>query len=172
MIKKIFLGGRHKEKGLSFGSTSAVITTLGMIVGLDSATSSVFTIIAGIITIAIADSLSDALGVHMAEEIDGNNTEKHIWLTTLYAFLGKFFFTMSFIIPFVLFSHKNAILASIVWGFAILLYLNYCLARKKNVSFKELIIEHFAIVVIVIVLTYIVGIWISGWRGENIIGAL
>jgi len=54
--------------GISFGLTSAVITSLGMIVGLYSATSSKLAVVAGIIIMAIADGLSDAVGLHMAEE--------------------------------------------------------------------------------------------------------
>ena len=45
--------------GLSFGLTSGVITTLGLIVGLASGTESKLAVIGGIITIAVADALSD-----------------------------------------------------------------------------------------------------------------
>ncbi len=57
---------RMKESlntGISFGLTSGVITTLGLIVGLHSGTHSKLAIIGGIITIAIADAFSDALGI-------------------------------------------------------------------------------------------------------------
>ena len=48
--------------GISFGLTSAVITTLGLMVGLNSGTHSQIVVLGGIITIAIADAFSDALG--------------------------------------------------------------------------------------------------------------
>jgi len=48
--------------GISFGLTSAVITTLGLMVGLHSGTHSKIVVLAGILTIAIADAFSDALG--------------------------------------------------------------------------------------------------------------
>jgi vacuolar iron transporter family protein len=54
--------------GLSFGLTSGVITTLGLIVGLHAGTHSRAAVLGGIFTIAIADSLFDALGIHLAEE--------------------------------------------------------------------------------------------------------
>ncbi|UCE51174.1 MAG: hypothetical protein JSV31_18140 [Desulfobacterales bacterium] len=41
--------------GISFGLTSAVITTLGLMVGLHSGTHSKIVVLAGILTIAIAD---------------------------------------------------------------------------------------------------------------------
>jgi hypothetical protein len=42
--------------GISFGLTSAVITTLGLMVGLHSGTHSKIVVLAGILTIAIADA--------------------------------------------------------------------------------------------------------------------
>ena len=47
--------------GISFGLTSAVITTLGLMVGLHSGTGSKLVVLGGILTIAIADAFSDAL---------------------------------------------------------------------------------------------------------------
>jgi len=56
--------------GVSFGLTSAVITTLGLMVGLQSGTHSKIVVLAGILTIAIADAFSDALGIHVSEEAE------------------------------------------------------------------------------------------------------
>ena len=47
--------------GMSFGLTSGIITTLGLIVGLHSGTHSKLAVIGGILTIAMADAFSDAL---------------------------------------------------------------------------------------------------------------
>jgi hypothetical protein len=49
--------------GISFGLTSVVITTLGLMVGLHAGTHSKIVVLAGILTIAIADAFSDALGI-------------------------------------------------------------------------------------------------------------
>ena len=60
---------KHSIKvGFSFGLTSGIITTLGLMIGLNSSTNSSIVVIGGILTIAIADSLSDAIGIHIAEE--------------------------------------------------------------------------------------------------------
>jgi acid phosphatase family membrane protein YuiD len=62
--------------GISFGLTSAVITTLGLMVGLHSGTHSKIVVLAGILTIAIADAFSDALGIHVSECLNHHvNTE-------------------------------------------------------------------------------------------------
>ena len=56
------------KTGISFGLTSGVITTLGLMVGLHSGSHSRAIVIGGIMTIAIADAMSDALGIHVSEE--------------------------------------------------------------------------------------------------------
>jgi len=66
-----------------------VITSLGMIVGLYSATSSKLVVVSGIIIMAIADGLFDAVGLHMVEEAEIENgrakhTPKEVWLTTIF----------------------------------------------------------------------------------------
>jgi hypothetical protein len=48
--------------GFSFGLTSGVITTLGLMVGLHAGTHSKSVVLGGLLTIAVADAMSDALG--------------------------------------------------------------------------------------------------------------
>ena len=50
---------RHSLRiGFSFGITSAIITTLGLMVGLHSGTHSKLVVIGGVLTIAIEDAFS------------------------------------------------------------------------------------------------------------------
>ena len=62
------------RKGFSFGLTSGIITTLGLIVGLYSGTGSKTIVLAGIIVIAVADALSDSVGIHISEEAENKHT--------------------------------------------------------------------------------------------------
>ena len=90
---------RHSIKvGFSFGITSGIITTLGLMVGLYSGTGSKLVVIGGILMIAIADAFSDALGIHVSEESEGKHSQKEIWESTLSTFLFKFIFASIFII--------------------------------------------------------------------------
>ncbi|TKS61160.1 MAG: membrane protein [Nitrospira sp.] len=66
------------KTGLSFGLTSGVITTLGLMVGLHSGTHSRAIVIGGILTIAIADAMSDALGIHVSEESKNSGPTRQI----------------------------------------------------------------------------------------------
>ena len=64
------------KKALGFGLTSGVVTTLGSMIGIASSTNSARTVLVAIYTIALADSLSDAMGVHSIEETDQKTTSK------------------------------------------------------------------------------------------------
>jgi len=145
------------KKGFSFGLTSGVITTLGLIVGLHSSTGSTLAVIGGIITIAIADAMSDALGIHISEESEGQHTEKEIWEATIITFLTKFFFASLFIIPFLFFSLGGAIIAGIVWGLFLITVMSFSLAKKQGESYLKVISEHLAITILVIIITHYVG---------------
>jgi len=75
--------------GISFGLTSAIITTLGLMVGLHSGTGSKMVVLGGVFTIAIADAFSDALGIHISEESENVHTVGQIWGATIATFLAK-----------------------------------------------------------------------------------
>ena len=147
-------------KGLSFGLTSGIITTLGLIVGLHSFTGSKLFIIGGILTIAIADSFSDALGIHISEESAKGKT-KDIWISTISTFLAKLVFSSVFIVPFLIFTLSLALITSVIWGLSILTILSYFIARNRNEKPWKIIGEHLLISIIVIIITHYIGNFIS-----------
>ena len=95
--------------GVTFGLTSAVITTLGLMVGLHSGTHSKIVVLAGILTIAIADAFSDALGIHISKEAENIHTARNIWTATISTFLAKFLFAVTFVVPVLLFSPTSTL---------------------------------------------------------------
>lgn len=147
--------------GLSFGLTSGIITTLGLMVGLNSGTHSWVAVLGGILTIAIADALSDALGIHISEESENHHTHKEVWEATSATFITKFLFALTFAIPILLFSLSNAVIISVVWGLTMLIILNYKLARLQKTASWKVVLEHLAIAVAVIITTYFVGILLA-----------
>ncbi len=154
--------------GISFGLTSAVITSLGMIVGLYSATSSKLAVVAGIIIMAIADGLSDAVGLHMAEEAEvekgkAKHTPKEIWLTTLFTFLSVCGFSLTFAVPILIFPLKIAVFLAIGWGILLLILLNFYTAKIKKESPIKLISEHILLALFVIIISYLIGNLIAMW---------
>lgn len=152
---------RYINTGASFGLTSGVITTLGLMIGLHSGTQSTMVVVGGIVTIAVADALSDALGIHIAEESKGTHTPREIWLTTVAAFLAKFCMALSFLAPILLFDLGTAIIAGIAWGLLVISWLSYRMARAQGVAPWKVIGEHVGITVLVIVLSHFVGVAVA-----------
>ncbi len=148
--------------GFSFGLTSGIITTLGLMVGLNSGTHSKLVVIGGVLTIAIADAFSDALGIHISEESENKHTTKEIWESTIATFVSKFAFALTFIIPVLLFSLTTAIYVSIVWGFTMLGLFSFYIAKEQGVKPWKVVIEHLVIALAVIIITHYAGDWIAG----------
>jgi vacuolar iron transporter family protein len=150
---------RHSLKvGFSFGITSAIITTLGLIVGLNASTHSRSVVIGGILMIAIADAFSDSLGIHVSEEAEGKHSHKEVWESTISTFFYKFIFALSFVVPFLFFDLATGVVVSILWGLLLLNTFSYLLAkwqRRRNVW--KVVAEHFIIAIVVIAATRILG---------------
>ncbi len=144
-----------------FGLTSGVITTLGLIVGLHAGTHSPAVVIGGIVTIAIADALSDALGIHISEESENIHTPKEIWSATIATFLSKALMTLSFLIPITLLEMYQAIIVSIVWGFLVLTILSIRLAANQKTPAWKVIAEHLGIATLVVIATNVVGKFVA-----------
>ncbi len=148
------------KTGLNFWATSGIITTLWLIIWLAFGSESRVLVIGWILTIAIADSLSDALWIHISEE-SKNKSHKSIWTATIVTFLAKFLFTISFIVPILIFSLYTAVLVSIVWWLIVIVLISYKIAKDRKENPFHTIFEHILITILVIVLTYFIWIWIS-----------
>lgn len=146
--------------GASFGLVSGVLTTLGLLIGLEVSTQSKLAVISGIITIAIADALSDAFGMHLSQESSETNSAKSVWVATVSTFLSKFMFALTFLIPILFLDMNLAIPVSILWGLLLIFYLSYLISKRKGNGGKEfigVITEHLLLFVLVIISSYLVG---------------
>lgn len=156
---------RKKEnsinKGISFGVTSGVITTLGLIVSLDISTQSKLPVLAGILTIAVADSFSDAMGMHVSEESHSKSSTEQVWRTTVLTLVSKIMVAMSFCIPIIAFPLELGVLFCIAWGISITTVFSYKLATSRKENPFHTIAEHLSITIFVIIASYVIGNVIS-----------
>ena len=152
---------RSHEAGLGFGITSGVITPLGLMVGLYSGTQSSLIIIGGLLTIAVADAFSDSLGIHVSKEATNDYSTKEIWEATISTFLSKFLVSLTFILPFFVFSVVPAVWISIAWGAFLLSLFTYFISRRRNENTLLAIMEHLGIAGFVLVITYVLPIFIN-----------
>lgn len=147
--------------GLFFGATSGVITTIGLIVGLNSGTRSITAVLGGILIIAVADAMSDALGIHLAEEANPDTDHAHVWSATIMTFLTKFIFSISFAVPLLLLPLGPAVTASVIWGLVVIVVLSYFLAKSQDEPPLNIIGEHVGIAVLVLVFSHYIGVWVA-----------
>ena len=96
------LENKGARTGVFFGATSGVITTIGLIAGLHAGTQSLVAVLGGLLVVAVADAMSDALGIHLAQEADPESTHEHIWAATIWTFFTKLVVALTFAIPLLL----------------------------------------------------------------------
>jgi VIT1/CCC1 family predicted Fe2+/Mn2+ transporter len=140
----------------SFGSTSAIITNLALITGLDTLTHPKGSIIGGILVIALADNIADSVGIHIYQESECMS-DKEAWLSTSTNFLARLLTSLIFVILVIAFPIKLAAACSVVWGLALLAVLSYVIAKEREVPPYLVIFEHLGIAVLVIILSHFVG---------------
>ena len=149
------------KTGISFGLTSGVITTLGLMIGLNSGTKSELAVIGGILVIAIADALSDSVGIHISEESENVHSERQIWAATISTFFSKLITALTFVVPVLLLPLQTAIMVSVIWGLCLVSVLSFWIASLSGVAAWKVIVEHLVITVSVVVIAHLVGLWVA-----------
>jgi VIT1/CCC1 family predicted Fe2+/Mn2+ transporter len=143
----------------SFGATSAIITCLAFIIGLAKSSNPKLAIIGSLLVIAIADNISDSLGIHIYQESDLKKSEV-VRTATFFNFLTRFFVIFIFILFVFFLPLLYATILSIIWGISLLMVLSYYIAREQKVSPYKAIFEHVAIAVVVIIISNYLSEWI------------
>jgi VIT1/CCC1 family predicted Fe2+/Mn2+ transporter len=148
-------------QGGSFGLTSAIITTLGLIVGLHSGTHSRLAVVGGIVTIAIADAFADAFGMHVSQEAGDNDGMVDLWLAAVSVFITKFFLAITFLVPVLLLDLTVAVIVSVAWGFGLLGVISYWIAKSQETPPWKAVGEHFLIGGVVVATNHFVGMLVA-----------
>jgi len=151
---------------LSFGSPAAITTSMGLIVGLDSATAIKSTIITSLLIIGIADNLTDSLSVYIYQESEGL-PDLGAFRTTVSNFFARFLVTISFIIVLLLLPSSAAIPVCLCWGFGLLSGLTYFLANSRGVKAVPEILKYCAVAFVVIAISTALGRWIPAMIGSS-----
>lgn len=151
---------------ISFGLTSGVISSIGIIVGLHHLQK--FVIVAAIIIMSISDGLADAAGIHLSEETEMEkekikHTDKEVWLTTLLTLFFVVGVGITFVIPILIFPIETAVFIAIGYGMLLLIFLNYYIAKIKNANPIKLILEHILLAIVLIIISNWIGNLITLW---------
>jgi VIT1/CCC1 family predicted Fe2+/Mn2+ transporter len=155
------MDNKGARTGFFFGATSGVITTIGLIVGLYSGTRSLVAVLGGILVIAVADAMSDALGIHLAQEADPESTHEHIWSATFATFVTKLVVAASFALPLLWLPLSMAVFVSVSWGLIVIAALSAWLARVQKVAVLPVVGEHVMIAIAVVAISHFIGVWVN-----------
>jgi vacuolar iron transporter family protein len=143
----------------SFGSTSAIVTSMGVIIGLGAATARTATIVSSLLIFAVADNISDSLSIHMYQEAERLD-ERSAFRATLTNFVARLLIAVSFVMIVMLLAYPYAGIVALVWGFLLLTGLSYALALERGVSPIPEIGKHLGVAVLVIAASRAIGSWI------------
>jgi vacuolar iron transporter family protein len=117
-------------------------------------------IIGSILVVALADNISDSLGIHIYQETQKFRSSD-VWLSTLTNFLTRFLVSAIFIVFFFFMPLLAAVCWSLIYGLISLSIISYRIAQERKVNPWLSIAEHLAIAAIVIILSRYAGILIS-----------
>jgi len=145
----------------SFGVTAAITTSMAIITGLDAASNSRLAILSALLIIAIADNMSDSLGIHIYRESQITGTATDARIHTVTNFLARFAVTMVFIALVVALPLEYSVIMSVAFGLSLLTFLSYRIALKRETNPYKEILQHLAIAIVVITISHFVGQWIS-----------
>lgn len=146
---------------ISFGSPSAIVTSMALIAGLDAATATRMTVLASLLIIGIADNLTDSLSVHIYQEAE-RMAPREAFRATVANYVARFAVSSSFILLFLALPTVAAIYVCLGWGLFLLSALSYLLARDRQVSAVSEILKHVAVAAVVILLSGGIGLLIRG----------
>ena len=144
----------------SIGMTSAIVTSMGLIAGLAQSSNTKTSIIAGLLIFAIADNISDSLGIHIYKESEGVS-KREITLTTFGNFFVRLILAITFILIVLLLPPDAAFIIASIWGMFLLTILSYVIAKAKNTHPLREIIYHLMIALVVIIGSTFLGSFIA-----------
>jgi hypothetical protein len=150
-----------KVGNVSFGGTAAIVTSVALIFGLDAATATKSTIVSGLLIVALADNLTDALSMHVYQESERRLESRDAFTATWSNFVTRLLLALTFVLLVVMLPLARAVVASAVWGLSLLVVLTWAIARERSVSFVAELVKHCAAAVAVIVASRGIGAFIT-----------
>ncbi|MCX6821701.1 MAG: hypothetical protein NTW30_02875 [Candidatus Aenigmarchaeota archaeon] len=141
----------------SYGITSSVVTSLALIVGLNEINNPKMSIIGALLLIAIADNISDSLGIHIYRESQCSSTKNNTRVYTSSNFLTRLTVTLIFVLLIMFLPIQYAVLSSMILGLSLLSVLSYLIAVNQKRNPYLAIVEHVGIAVVVMITSHFVG---------------
>jgi len=156
------------RQGMFFGANSGIITTVGLITGLVQTKISKNYLIISIISLAIADSISEAYGMYISKKAeDTEDDSQNPFFALIGLLIMKFLIVISFLIPFA-FSDSLKYYKNLYWiiGWSLLLIslVDYNISELRDEHLLSYLIPHIIILFLVIYLTQMFGRLIETYK--------
>jgi len=145
----------------SFGITSAIVTSLALMLGLDTLNNARSSIIGALLIIAVADNISDSLGIHVYKESLTQGSTSDLWVFTITNFVTRLGVMVLFIILVVTLPLNIAAGISVMFGLTLLSVMSYYIGIQQKINPAKSVAEHLAIAILVIIASHFLGQLIS-----------
>jgi VIT1/CCC1 family predicted Fe2+/Mn2+ transporter len=154
------MAGLVSPRRYSYGSTAAIVTSVGLVVGFGAASVPRSAVVSGLLIIAVADNVSDSLSIHIYQESE--NLDSHAaFRATLTNFAARFLVVLSFVGIVLAFPGRAVQPLAAAWGMLLLGTLTYVLSRLRRVPPWREITKHLAVGIVVVSVSRILGGWIA-----------
>jgi VIT1/CCC1 family predicted Fe2+/Mn2+ transporter len=147
-----------------FGGTAAILTSTGLILGLQAAESSRQAIVGALLIVALADNLSDSLSVHIYQEAERMES-RDAFISTVANFATRLLIAATFIVLVLALPGELLPWAAAAWGLLLLALLTHRIARARGAPVGREIAKHLVIAGIVLAISRGLGSWIAGLPG-------
>ena len=147
---------------LSYGSTAAIVTSMGLIGGLAGSVASRATVTASLLVIALADNLTDSLAIHVYQESERLDA-RQAFRSTVANFFSRLLVSSSFVVAVLVLPDWLIVPVGLGWGLLLLAGLTWVVARSRGVSPLAEVAKHLGIAAVVIGISKLVGMWILAY---------
>ena len=147
-----------------FGGTAAILTSTGLILGLQAAESSRQAIVGALLIVALADNLSDSLSVHIYQEAERMQS-REAFIATVANFVTRLLIASTFIVLVLALPGEALPWAAAAWGLVLLAWLTHRIARARGAPVGREIAKHLVIAGVVLAVSRGLGSWIVGLSG-------
>jgi VIT1/CCC1 family predicted Fe2+/Mn2+ transporter len=153
-------GSMPSLRRISFGATSATVTSMGLIVGLGAVAAEKATILSGLLIVALADNLTDSLSLHVYQEAERLNG-RAAFRATLTNFGARVLTALTFVVIVLVLPSPYAGTIALGWGVLLLATVSYLVARARAVRPWPEVGKHLGIAALVIGASRVLGAWIA-----------
>ena len=151
-----------EPRKFAFGGTSAIVTSMGLVIGLGAARAAMATIVSALLITGLADNVTDSLSIHMYQEAERLEAAT-AFRTTVTNFLARALVALSFVSVVLVLPQLYAAIAALAWGSLLLVGTSYLLARARAVAPVPEIGKHLGVAFLVIVVSRLIGSWITSY---------